>query len=78
MDLNSAPTGNTCFILTEIYESKAGVLDHFEQTKTSWGDFPPWASGWRSAKSRFRPQLPSLTRSGERSGSVETRAIHST
>ena len=39
MDLNSAPTGNTCFVLTEIYESKAGVLDHFEQTK-SWGDFP--------------------------------------
>ena len=33
MDLNSAPTGNTCFVLTEIYESKAGVLDHFEQTR---------------------------------------------
>jgi hypothetical protein len=26
-DLDSAPTGNTCFVLTEIYESKAGVLD---------------------------------------------------
>jgi hypothetical protein len=24
LDLNSAPTGNTCFVLTEIYESKAG------------------------------------------------------
>jgi hypothetical protein len=39
MDLNSAPTGNTCFVLTEIYESKAGVLDHFEQTM-SWVDYP--------------------------------------
>jgi hypothetical protein len=39
MDLNSAPTGNTCFVLTEIYESKAGVIDHFEQTM-SWGDYP--------------------------------------
>ena len=38
-DLDSAPTGNTCFILSEIYESKAGVLDHFEQTM-SWGDYP--------------------------------------
>jgi hypothetical protein len=40
MDLNSPPTGNTCFILTEIYESKAGVLDHFEQTNENWRDFP--------------------------------------
>ena len=39
-DLNSAPTGNTCFVLTEIYESKAGVLDHFKQTHENWGDFP--------------------------------------
>ena len=40
LDPNSAPTGNTCFVLSEIYESKAGVLDHFEQTNSSWGDFP--------------------------------------
>ena len=40
MDLNSAPTGNTCFVLSEIYESKAGVLDHIEQTNESWEDFP--------------------------------------
>jgi hypothetical protein len=39
MDLNSAPTGNTCFVLSEIYETRAGVLDHFEQTM-SWGDYP--------------------------------------
>jgi hypothetical protein len=39
-DLDSAPTGNTCFVLTEIYESKAGVHDHFKQTHENWGDFP--------------------------------------
>lgn len=40
MDLNSAPTGNTCFVLTEIYETKAGVADHFQQSVASWKDFP--------------------------------------
>jgi len=39
MDLNSAPTGNTCFILTEIYETEAGVADHFQQATASWQDF---------------------------------------
>lgn len=40
MDLNSTPTGNTCFILTEIYETQAGVADHFQQATASWKDFP--------------------------------------
>jgi hypothetical protein len=40
MDPNSAPTGNTCFILSEIYESEAGVADHFQQAESSWQDFP--------------------------------------
>lgn len=38
MDPNSAPTGNTCF-MTEIYETAAGVADHFQQT-ASWKEFP--------------------------------------
>jgi hypothetical protein len=37
-DPNSAPTDNTCFVLTEIYESKAGVVDHFKQGNENWGD----------------------------------------
>ena len=37
-DLNSAPTGNTCFVLSEIYESTAGVLDHFKQANENRGD----------------------------------------
>jgi hypothetical protein len=37
-DPNSAPTGKTCFVLSEIYESQAGVLDHFKQSFDNWGD----------------------------------------
>jgi hypothetical protein len=37
---NSAPTGNICFVLSEIYESKAGVLDHLKQANENWRDFP--------------------------------------
>ncbi len=43
MDQNSAPTGNTCFILTEIYETTAGVADHFAQAMAGWKDFPALA-----------------------------------
>ena len=39
MDLNSAPTGNTYIVLTEIDETEAGVADHFQQTTASWEDF---------------------------------------
>ena len=39
-DASSEPTGNTCFILSEIYETEAGVADHFEQAMASWQDFP--------------------------------------
>lgn len=40
LDPQSAPTGNTCFILTEVYETEAGVNDHFEQAAGGWKDFP--------------------------------------
>ena len=40
MDPNFAPTRNTIFILSEIYESEAGVADHFEQATAGWQDFP--------------------------------------
>lgn len=40
LDPNSAPTGNTCFILSEIYETDAGVADHFQMSESSWQDFP--------------------------------------
>ena len=40
MDSSSAPTGNTVFVLNEIYETEAGVDDHFAQAQASWRDFP--------------------------------------
>ena len=39
MDPSSAPTGNTSFILSEIYETEAGVADHMQQAEASWPDF---------------------------------------
>jgi len=54
-DLDSAPTGNTCFVLTEIYESKAGVADHFEQTNESWVDFPAMGKWMEKCKVTFVP-----------------------
>ena len=38
--ISSGPTGNTCFVLTEIYETEAGVADHIQQSRASWQDFP--------------------------------------
>jgi hypothetical protein len=38
-DPNSDPTGTMCFILTEVYESEAGVADHFAQADQSWEDY---------------------------------------
>jgi hypothetical protein len=40
LDQNSAPTGNTVFILHEIYETDAGVTDHFQQASSGWKEFP--------------------------------------
>ncbi len=40
MDPNSAPTGNTSYVLSEIYETDAGVADHMQQAEESWQDFP--------------------------------------
>lgn len=39
-DPSSSPTGNTVFILSEIYETEAGVEDHFAQAMSGWEDFP--------------------------------------
>ena len=58
MDLSSAPTSNTCFVLTEIYESKAGVADHFEQTTERWGDFPAMGKWMEKCKVTFVSAAP--------------------
>lgn len=39
LDPTSAPTGNTRYVLSEIYESPAGIEDHWQQAQKSWRDF---------------------------------------
>jgi hypothetical protein len=40
LDPSAGVTGNTCFVLNEIYESEAGVADHFAMAMSSWSEFP--------------------------------------
>jgi hypothetical protein len=37
---NSDPTGNTIFVLVEVYESPAGVDEHWRQAIETWQDLP--------------------------------------
>lgn len=39
LDPTSASTGNTRYVLSEIYESPAGIADHWQQAQESWTDF---------------------------------------
>jgi hypothetical protein len=39
MDASSAKTGKVCFILNEIYETEAGVAEHFRLAESGWKDF---------------------------------------
>ena len=51
MDPTSEPTGNTNFILSEVYETMVGIEDHFSQAQGSWDDFPDfikWLGGCKS------------------------------
>ena len=38
-DPSSAPSGKTVYVLDEIYESPAGVADHWQQAMSNWEDF---------------------------------------
>ena len=45
-DPNSAPTGNTMFVLDEMYETQAGLDDHWHQAADNWedlGELLDWA-----------------------------------
>jgi hypothetical protein len=39
LDPGSEPTGNTRYVLNEIYESPDGIADHWQQAQASWSDF---------------------------------------
>src|SRR5947209_7995922 len=55
LDINSAPTGNTCFVLTEIYEGRAGFVDHMEQSFKTWGDIDAMLKWMEKCKATFVP-----------------------
>lgn len=58
LDPASAPTGNTCFILTEVYETNAGVADHFQLSETTWPDFPAFVTWLGKCTVTGRPAAP--------------------
>ena len=63
LDPSSEPTGNTCFVLSEIYESQAGVQDHWKQAAESWKDFPAvgaWGGQCKVATLHGAPVIHSL------------------
>ena len=38
LDPSSESTGNTCYVLNEIYESAEGIADHWQQAQANWID----------------------------------------
>ena len=44
LDPSSAPTGNTIFVLDEVYESEAAVANHWKLGAETWEDFPAFVA----------------------------------
>ncbi len=49
-DPSSPPTGNTCFILSEVYESDNGAPITSNRPRTDGRTSRRWVRGWRSAR----------------------------
>jgi hypothetical protein len=63
MDPASASTGNMVFVLTEVYETGAGVAGHFEMAAQSWKDFPAlmeWLGKCKVSGTPLAPIINSL------------------
>ncbi len=63
LDPGSEPTGNTLFTIMEVYESGAGVQDHWEQAGGSWSDLPAlvaWAGKCKVTTVHRSPIVHSL------------------
>ena len=63
LDPSSEPTANTCFALTEVYETPAGLADHWQQGADSWqdmGSFVEWAQKVDVAVLHGSPVIHSL------------------
>lgn len=55
LDPSSEPTGNTIFVLSEVYQSDAGVADHFEQAAATWVDFRAMINWWEKCDTTLVP-----------------------
>jgi hypothetical protein len=66
-DLNSEPTGNKIFILSEIYESHAGVEDHYALTPDwkDWSKFSAWMKKCKVTRAPSAKIFNSLTWNGK-------------
>ncbi len=58
MDPESEPTGNTIFILAEVYETGAGVADHFEKAAASWDDYDAFMAWVGATNATVVPAAP--------------------
>jgi hypothetical protein len=58
LDPGSKPTGNTVYVLDEVYESEAAVANHWKLGAEGWADFQPFVA-WAS-----RVQVTSQHRGG--------------
>jgi len=50
VDPDSAPTGDTIFVLDEFYESPAGVVEHWRLARETWEDLPAFMDWTGKAK----------------------------
>ena len=55
LDPTSEKTGNVHFILAEVYESEAGIADHFEMAKGSWSEFENFVKWFSACNSTLIP-----------------------
>jgi len=55
LDPSAGVTGNTCLVLNEIYESGAGVADHFARAMSSWTDFAAFVEWLGKCKTAVVP-----------------------
>ena len=73
VDPNSELTGNTIFVLSEVYETPAGVAEHWRQAIETWQDLPAFMDWSRSGSesrsaSRASPRGCGRRRIGKRTG----------
>jgi hypothetical protein len=55
LDPSAGVTGSTCFVLNEIYESEAGVADHFAMAMSGWSEFAAFVEWLGKCKTAVVP-----------------------